>query len=51
MTTSNELRAGLLAVAKRSISLMTACSNEESTKLYLVLPFLGVPRLRLREPV
>ncbi len=42
MTTSNELRAGLLAVAKRSISLMTACSNEESTKLYLVLPFLGV---------
>lgn len=42
MTTSNELRAGLLAVAKRSVSIMTACSNDESTKLYLVLPFLGL---------
>ena len=42
MTTTNELRAGLLAVAKRSVSIMTACSNEESTKLYLVLPFLGL---------
>lgn len=42
MTTSNELRAGLLAVAKRSVSIMTACSNEESTKLYLVLPYLGL---------
>jgi hypothetical protein len=42
MTTSNELRAGLVAVAKRSVSIMTACSNEESTKLYLVLPFLGL---------
>lgn len=42
MTTSNELRAGLVAVAKRAVSIMTACSNEESTKLYLVLPFLGL---------
>ena len=42
MTTANELRAGLLAVAKRSVSIMTACSNEESAKLYLVLPFLGL---------
>jgi len=42
MTTANELRAGLLALAKRSVSIMTACSNEESTKLYLVLPFLGL---------
>jgi predicted type IV restriction endonuclease len=42
MTTSNELRAGLLALAKRSVSIMTACSNEESAKLYLVLPFLGL---------
>lgn len=42
MTTANELRAGLLAVAKRSVSIMTACTNEESTKLYLVLPFLGL---------
>lgn len=42
MMTSNELRAGLLALAKRSVSIMTACTNEESTKLYLVLPFLGL---------
>lgn len=42
MTVANELRAGLLAVAKRSISIMGACSNEESTKLYLALPFLGL---------
>lgn len=42
MTTHNELRAGLLAVAKRSISIMAACTNEESTKLYLVLPMLGL---------
>ncbi|MFN0219830.1 MAG: hypothetical protein ACKVP4_13565 [Hyphomicrobium sp.] len=42
MTTANELRAGLLAVAKRSVSIMTACSNVESAKLYLVLPFLGL---------
>ena len=31
-----------MAVAKRSVSIMTACTNEESTKLYLVLPFLGL---------
>lgn len=42
MTTLNELRSGLLAIAKRSVCLMPACSNEESTKLYLVLPFLGL---------
>lgn len=42
MTTHNELRAGLLAVAKRSIGIMAACTNEESTKLYLVLPMLGL---------
>ena len=42
MTTANELRAGLLAVAKRSVSIMSGCSNEQSTKLYLVLPMLGL---------
>ncbi|HMN38312.1 MAG TPA: type I restriction enzyme HsdR N-terminal domain-containing protein [Hyphomicrobium sp.] len=42
MMTPNELRAGLLALAKRSVTIMTACTNEESTKLYLVLPFLGL---------
>lgn len=42
MTTANELRAGLMAVAKRSVSIMSGCSNEQSTKLYLVLPMLGL---------
>jgi hypothetical protein len=42
MTSHNELRAGLLAVAKRSVGIMAACTNEESTKLYLVLPMLGL---------
>ena len=42
MSTANELRAGLLALAKRSVGIATACSNLESTRLYLVLPFLGL---------
>ncbi len=42
MTTSNDLRAGLMAVAKRSVAIVAACSNEESTKMYLVLPVLGL---------
>ena len=37
-----ELRTRLMALARRSLALMTACSNEESTKLYLVLPFLAL---------
>jgi len=42
MNALNELRAGLVAVAKRSVGLMSACGNEESTKLYLVLPIIGL---------
>ena len=42
MKAHNELRAGLCAIAKRSVGLMSACGNEESTKLYLVLPILGL---------
>ena len=42
MSAQNELRAGLCAIAKRSVGLMSACGNEESTKLYLVLPILGL---------
>lgn len=36
-----ELRAALIAVAERSVAIRTACTNEESTKLYLILPVLG----------
>jgi hypothetical protein len=42
MNNVNELRSELLAVAKRSAGLMKACNNEQSTKLYLVLPMLGL---------
>lgn len=40
MTTAAELRAGFSALAQRSVSIMGACANEESAKLYLVLPVL-----------
>ncbi|MGH1419611.1 MAG: hypothetical protein ACRBCJ_12200 [Hyphomicrobiaceae bacterium] len=42
MTKASELRTGLSALAKRSTGLMPACTNQECTKLYLVLPFLGL---------
>lgn len=42
MNPFNELRAGLCALAKRSVGLMGACANEESTKLYLALPLIGL---------
>ena len=42
MNPFNELRAGLCALAKRSVGLMGACGNEESTKLYLALPLVGL---------
>jgi hypothetical protein len=42
MTTSSELRTGLLAVAKRSMGIVKGCSNLEATRLYLALPFLGL---------
>lgn len=40
--TSSDLRTGLLAVAKRSMGIVKGCSNIESTRLYLALPFLGL---------
>ena len=42
MNPFNELRAGLCALAKRSVGVMAACGNEESTKLYLALPLVGL---------
>ena len=42
MGTREELRDGIALLAKRSVGLMKVCSNEESTKLYLVLPLLGL---------
>lgn len=42
MTTASELRAGLMALAKRSVGIMAACANEESAKLHLVLPFVSL---------
>lgn len=42
MTSSSELRTALLAMARRSVSIVGGCRNIESTKLYLALPFLGL---------
>jgi hypothetical protein len=42
MNAVSELRGELAELAKRSTSLMKACNNEESIKLYLVLPMIGV---------
>ncbi|MCB1504582.1 MAG: hypothetical protein KDJ47_06355 [Hyphomicrobiaceae bacterium] len=36
-----ELLVRLREIAERVVSLKGACSNEESTKLYLVMPFIG----------
>lgn len=40
MTTAAELRAGFESLAQRSLGIMGVCANEESTRLYLVLPIL-----------
>jgi hypothetical protein len=42
MSTHSDLREALALLSKRSIALKNACGNEESTKLYLVLPLIGV---------
>jgi hypothetical protein len=42
MSTHGELGEGISALAKRSVGLKKACGNEESTKLYLVLPLIGL---------
>ncbi len=42
MTKASELRTGLTSLAKRSVGLMSACTNQECTKLYLVLPLVGL---------
>ena len=42
MSTREQLRDGISVLAKRSVGLMGVCGNEESTKLYLVLPLIGL---------
>lgn len=42
MSTVQELQSGLAATAARVVGLMPACGNEQSTRLYLVLPMLGL---------
>jgi hypothetical protein len=42
MNAVSELRGTLLDLARRSVSVMKACNNEESIKLYLVLPMIGL---------
>jgi hypothetical protein len=42
METRSELEAALKHIAERSAVIKSACTNEESTKLYLVLPVISV---------
>lgn len=37
-----EVRAKLVEFAKHSVGIMGACTNEQSTKFFLVMPFLGL---------
>ncbi len=37
---SDDFRQKLVAFAARSVELAPRCANEESTKLFLILPFL-----------
>jgi hypothetical protein len=46
-----ELRTGLVELAKRSVGLVKACQNEESIKLYLVLPLLAVLGFDAADPL
>ncbi|WBT39459.1 type I restriction endonuclease [Hyphomicrobium sp. DMF-1] len=41
METLSGFQENLTAIAQRSAAIKSACSNEESTKLYLVLPVIG----------
>lgn len=38
---SEEFKRKLLAFAQRTVQIAPTCKNEESTKLFLILPFLG----------
>lgn len=51
MSAPNELRDGLCMLAKRSVQIMKACGNEESTKLYLALPFIGLLGFDYTDPL
>jgi hypothetical protein len=42
MNAVNDLRTGLVAFAKRSVEVAGACHNEEATRLYLLLPLIGL---------
>jgi hypothetical protein len=45
-----ELQARLGAIAERSAAIRSACTNEESTKLYLVLPVVGALGYEYTDP-
>ena len=50
MSAHEQLRANLSVVAERSATIAKACKNEESTKLYLVLPVLGALGYNFSDP-
>lgn len=50
MDTLGELHTRLAAIAERSAAVKSACMNEESTKLYLVLPVIGALGYNYTDP-
>lgn len=50
MNGHEQLRANLSLVADRSVVIAKVCKNEESTKLYLVLPVLGALGYNFNDP-
>lgn len=47
---SDDFRQKIRAFAERMVSLAPRCSSEESTKLFLVLPFLGIQGYDVSNP-
>ncbi|MDX2204282.1 MAG: type I restriction enzyme HsdR N-terminal domain-containing protein [Hyphomicrobiaceae bacterium] len=50
MNQKDHLREAFSQLAKRSLAIAGACTSEESTKLHLVLPFIGVLGYNYADP-
>lgn len=46
-----DFRTQLIATARRSVGLTKACNNDESIRLYLVLPFIGLLGFNAGDPL
>jgi hypothetical protein len=50
MDTPGDLQARLSTIAERSATIKSVCTNEESTKLYLILPVIGALGYNYTDP-